>query len=93
MLNLPVCPRCLGYIPSNAFAGEYPGAISRVDNKTEICSDCGQEEAILALVAIDQWPIVFYNDDVCKYAKERWNDRLAMNEVARAKTASNDTIS
>ncbi len=35
----PVCPRC---------HKEYSGhpAISRKDNKTEICSDCGVQEAL-----------------------------------------------
>ena len=38
------CPRCdLDYVG-------YP-ALSRVDNKTEICSQCGTEEGILALMA------------------------------------------
>lgn len=42
----PICPRCNGYIPNNEQAGEYPGALSRVDNKTEVCSACGQAEAL-----------------------------------------------
>lgn len=33
------CPRCGDRLP------DHPGALSRVDNKTEICSDCGIEEA------------------------------------------------
>lgn len=41
-----ICPRCLGLIPNAEFAGMYPGALSRTDNKTEICSECGQMEAI-----------------------------------------------
>ena len=45
-INLPVCPICLGYIPNNMAPGAYPGAISRIDNETEICSECGQKEAI-----------------------------------------------
>lgn len=44
--KLPVCPRCEGYIPNNETPGLYPGAVSRLDNKTEICSACGQEEAL-----------------------------------------------
>lgn len=44
--KLPVCPRCKGYIPNNDNPGAYPGAISRIDNETEICSPCGQNEAI-----------------------------------------------
>lgn len=36
-----VCPKC---------QSEYNGysALSRVDNKTEICSECGQKEALEA---------------------------------------------
>jgi hypothetical protein len=41
-----ICPRCMGYIPNAEFAGMYPGALSRTDNKTEICSECGQMEAL-----------------------------------------------
>lgn len=41
------CPRCDNFIPNNATPGAYPGAISRLDNITEICSDCGSEEAVL----------------------------------------------
>jgi ribosomal protein S27AE len=40
------CPNCGQPIPNREFAGQYPGAISRVDNKTEICSDCGVSEAL-----------------------------------------------
>lgn len=39
------CPTCDGYIPTNEHIGAYPGAISRRDNKTEICSACGVKEA------------------------------------------------
>lgn len=45
-ITKPVCPRCKGFIPNNVTPGEYPGAISRLDNKTEICSSCGTEEAL-----------------------------------------------
>jgi hypothetical protein len=41
-----ICPKCSGYIPSNENPGAYPGAISRRDNKTEICSACGTAEAL-----------------------------------------------
>jgi len=40
------CPICNGPIPNAMHEGKYCGAISRVDNKTEICSDCGVREAI-----------------------------------------------
>lgn len=44
--TLPICPICGGYIPNAKHPGEYPGAISRRDNKTEICSACGTVEAL-----------------------------------------------
>jgi hypothetical protein len=40
------CPRCGEGIPNNRDRGLYPGALSRTDNETEICSDCGLEEAL-----------------------------------------------
>ena len=46
MTDFPICPKCSGYIPNNETPGAYPGAISRADNKTEICSDCGVAEAL-----------------------------------------------
>jgi hypothetical protein len=42
----PICPSCDGFIPSNENPGAYPGAISRKDNSTEICSACGTAEAL-----------------------------------------------
>lgn len=45
-INNHTCPRCLGGIPNDLQRGAYPGALSRWDNKTEICSTCGQDEAI-----------------------------------------------
>lgn len=42
----PTCPRCGDFIPRNESPGEYPGAISRTDNATEICSTCGQAEGV-----------------------------------------------
>jgi predicted RNA-binding Zn-ribbon protein involved in translation (DUF1610 family) len=41
-----VCPTCGGWIPNNDTPGAYRGALSRRDNKTEICSDCGLKEAL-----------------------------------------------
>ena len=41
------CPRCSHFIPNDLTPGAYPGAISRLDNETEICSECGVEEALL----------------------------------------------
>jgi predicted RNA-binding Zn-ribbon protein involved in translation (DUF1610 family) len=39
----PICPRC------NKEYDGYP-AISRKDNKTKICSECGTQEAILDFI-------------------------------------------
>lgn len=44
-INFPHCPKCGGFIPNNDTPGAYIGALSRVDNKTEICSACGEAEA------------------------------------------------
>jgi len=58
-----ICPRCeFNWIPCNERPGAYPGAISRADNKTEICSECGEHEAIQdfyegGCVALSQWPV------------------------------------
>lgn len=45
------CPRCGGWIPNNLQPGAYPGALSRWDNETEVCSDCGTQEAMLQFTA------------------------------------------
>jgi hypothetical protein len=42
-----ICPNCNGFIPNNEMPGAYPGALSRRDNETEICSACGEIEAIV----------------------------------------------
>ena len=42
-----VCPRCGGGVPNDSTPGAYPGALSRFDNETEICSACGTEEAMI----------------------------------------------
>ena len=58
-----LCPRCtLNLIPTNDAPGAYPGAMSRADNETEICSFCGYDEAIKQffgsdLQPKDSWPI------------------------------------
>lgn len=59
------CPRCGHQIPNDQTPGAYPGALSRVDNETEICSACGLHEAMqqfraqsaAAATPKDQWPI------------------------------------
>ena len=52
-----ICPRCEGYIPSNDAPGAYPGALSRTDNETEICSECGVEEALIVRTPKNEWPV------------------------------------
>lgn len=47
LLDPNQCPRCGGGIPNNTTPGEYPGALSRWDNETEICSECGTQEAMI----------------------------------------------
>lgn len=46
MTTFDDCPRCGGGIPNAYHRGLYPGALSRADNETEICSNCGSEEAM-----------------------------------------------
>lgn len=58
-----LCPRCaLNLIPTNDAPGLYPGALSRADNATEICSFCGYDEAVRQLFSHDlqpkeSWPL------------------------------------
>jgi hypothetical protein len=51
MNEIKICPKCAGYIPNNKTPGAYMGAISRRDNKTEICSACGTMEALEDLIS------------------------------------------
>lgn len=58
------CPRCVthDWIPNNNQPGEYPGALSRADNKTEICSACGEDEAMKdafegGCEPVEAWPV------------------------------------
>lgn len=44
--NDHICPRCGGPVPRAGAEGQYPGALSRTDNETEICSACGTDEAL-----------------------------------------------
>lgn len=79
MLDKPICPRCLGYIPNNITPGKYMGAISRIVNE-EICSDCGTEEAVVALIPRDQWPINRYDHKYTSDARFRWLERIYLEE-------------
>lgn len=44
------CPRCGHKIPNDESPGAYPGALSRTDDETEICSACGTHEAFEAMI-------------------------------------------
>lgn len=54
------CPRCNRHVP----AGHYP-ALSRTDNLTYICSDCGLDEGITRgpLPHPNTWPLVRASSD------------------------------
>ena len=66
-----ICPRCEGYIPNNVMPGAYPGALSRADNETEVCSECGMEEAVVALINTDEWPLTQYRGIVPDEVEQR----------------------
>jgi hypothetical protein len=49
-------------VPNNDHPGAYPGALSRADNETEVCSACGTDEALGAfldgyIAPVDTWPV------------------------------------
>ena len=43
------CPMCDGAIPNNERRGEYVGALSRYDNETYVCSNCGSLEGMFEI--------------------------------------------
>lgn len=73
----PICPRCGGYIPNNEQPGAYPGARSRVDNKTEVCSKCGQMEAM------EQWAGVLMPMELWESSREFRHDADALRGAER----------
>lgn len=76
-----ICPRCFGYIPNNFEIGKYAGAISRRDNKTEICSACGIFEAFEAFDADKAKEKV----EVTKNIEVRWISIADKSNVASMK--------
>jgi len=55
--KLNQCPRCGGGIPNDLQRGAYPGALSRSDNSTYVCSDCGTDEALRQVPAFGMTPL------------------------------------
>jgi len=53
VMNKHLCPICEGPIPNAEHEGKYPGAMSRWDNVSEICSMCGSAEAMSPLLNPD----------------------------------------
>lgn len=63
------CPRCHHKIPTDLAPGAYPGALSRMNNATEICSRCGRDEAMRDLMHLppvppDDWPVEWTLGDI-----------------------------
>lgn len=56
-----LCPRCGHQIPNDVMPGAYPGALSRTDNETYVCSACGTheglEQATGTLTPQEGWPV------------------------------------
>lgn len=48
------CSRCGGGVPNDTDRGVYPGALSRLDNHTYICSNCGRDEGLFQFMNKDQ---------------------------------------
>ena len=66
------CPFCGGEIPTKFRQGEYPGALSRFDNRTEICSDCGTAEALwphFVVIGNDKAIEIIENNDIASWVK------------------------
>ena len=82
-LSAPICPRCEGFIPNNLTPGRYPGAISRVDNKTEVCSDCGREEALDRDALEALWPVSAITEQMFAQAAHRAFERMCIVEDIR----------
>jgi hypothetical protein len=68
--QLPICPICEGYIPNDERPGAYPGAISRYDNKTEVCSACGTAEGVGMMILGDE--IYVLRDEAAEFTDDPW---------------------
>ena len=82
------CPRCNEPIPCREFAGMYAGAISRVDNVTEICSECGVMEAMIEFSG--QFPFRFTDQLVQAVLNSGFADLDRWIEVAIDKDYTTD---
>lgn len=60
-----ICPVCGNYYDG------YP-ALSRKDNKTEICTECGMSEAVASLFNSEKNMCIF-EDRYCEYANKESN--------------------
>jgi len=49
-MQVPKTCECGNFIPNNDAPGSRPGALSRRDNVTEVCDECGIMQAISAYV-------------------------------------------
>jgi DNA-directed RNA polymerase subunit RPC12/RpoP len=84
-----ICPRCGGAIPNNETPGAYPGALSRADNETYVCSACGTHEAMEQfttgrLTPISEWPITGEAlADLRKWEEMNRQARTAAEELRR----------
>lgn len=47
-MKVPNTCECGNWIPTNDAPGSRPGALSRRDNVTEVCDECGLAEALAA---------------------------------------------
>lgn len=79
-MTQPICPRCEGYIPTNATPGLYPGALSRTDNETYICSACGEEEALVALAPQELWSVGKWDIPEFGLPRKRMLERMALDQ-------------
>lgn len=74
-MSKPICPSCGGFIPNNDAPGSHPGALSRRDNITEICSNCGVMEAFAKIprnanigpkVSDQRWEVIRLHNEASK---------------------------
>lgn len=73
-----ICPRCSGDVPNTLHRGEYVGALSRTDNETIVCSECGQQEAFEQFFSESHSPMPQYDwDAAIEHSSAILNNRPA----------------